>query len=237
MRIIVITDLHANLPALQAVLKPIREYGYDAIVHTGDAIGLGPYPAECLELLFNTPNMRFVMGNHESYFVNGLLPQPSLMSEPEVRLHLWTHAQLEPGLKSTIAQWPYSLTIENSGVKAMFLHYALEATGRDFLATNRRPTVTDMDNTFGSVSTSIVFYGHDHRQSDMQGRLRYVSPGSLGCSREALARYCSVDFSQRGVQVEHVAIPYDRTGLYQAFEQKDVPERQFVQQTFFGGEV
>ncbi len=234
MRIIVITDVHANLPALQAALKAIGERGYDVIVHTGDAIGLGPYPAECLELLFNTPDIRFVMGNHESYFVNGLLPQPPLMSEGEVRHHLWTHAQLKPDLKTKIAQWAYSLTIENSGTKATFMHYALDATGRDFVTVNRRPEVADMDRTFSLVNSPVVFHGHDHRQSDMQGRLRYINPGSLGCSKEAVARYYSVDLSPLAMTVDHLFIPYDRTGLYQAFEQKDVPERQLIQQVFFG---
>jgi len=73
MRIIVITDVHANLPALEAALESIRAEGYDALFHTGDTIGIGPYPAECLELLLNTPNIHFVMGNHESYFEDSLL--------------------------------------------------------------------------------------------------------------------------------------------------------------------
>ncbi len=56
MKIAVLTDVHGNLPALQAALRGIRREGCDAIFHTGDSIGIGPYPAECLELLLNTPN-------------------------------------------------------------------------------------------------------------------------------------------------------------------------------------
>ena len=66
MRVVVITDVHANLPALKAVLESIRVEGYDALVHTGDAIAIGPYPAECLDLLLGVPNIRFVMGNHDA---------------------------------------------------------------------------------------------------------------------------------------------------------------------------
>lgn len=62
MRIIVLTDVHANLPALQAALKEIRKSGYDVIVHTGDAMGIGPYPVECLEVLMSTPK-RHVAGS------------------------------------------------------------------------------------------------------------------------------------------------------------------------------
>ena len=229
------TDVHANLPALQAVMKAISADGYDIIVHTGDAIGIGPYPAECLDLLLNTPNVRFIMGNHESYFANGLpKPQQSWMRDGEVQHLLWTHAQLELGLKTRIGKWPYSLDIENSGTKATFLHYVLDASGQDFVRIIRQPTITDLDSAFSSLSSSVVFYGHDHSPLDVQGRRRYVNPGALGCSREAVARYCSVEFSRQGFTVEHLAATYDRTGLFRAFEERNVPERHFIQQTIFG---
>lgn len=85
MRIVVITDVHANLPALEAALDSIRAEGYDVLFHTGDAIAIGPHPAECLDLLLSTPNTRFVIGNHEAWFINGLpTPLPSWISEGEV---------------------------------------------------------------------------------------------------------------------------------------------------------
>jgi predicted phosphodiesterase len=75
MKIIVMTDAHANLPALQAALAAIQAEGYDQLVHTGDAIAIGPYPAESLDLLLATPNIRFTKGNHDQWFAEGL-PNP-----------------------------------------------------------------------------------------------------------------------------------------------------------------
>ena len=66
MRIAVLTDAHGNLPALQVALAALQREGCDAIFHTGDAIGIGPCPAECLDLLLNTPRVRPVMGNHDA---------------------------------------------------------------------------------------------------------------------------------------------------------------------------
>lgn len=65
MRMVVLTDVHANLPALRAALQAIRAAVYDAIFHTGDAIGIGPFPAETLDLLLTTPRLHGVMGNHD----------------------------------------------------------------------------------------------------------------------------------------------------------------------------
>ena len=73
MRIAVFTDVHANLPALRAALEAIRARGCEAVFSTGDAIAIGPYPAECLDLLLGTPGIECVKGNHEAWLVNGLV--------------------------------------------------------------------------------------------------------------------------------------------------------------------
>jgi predicted phosphodiesterase len=117
MKIAVLTDAHGNLPALRAALKVIQKEGYDAVYHTGDAIAIGPHPAETLDLLLNTPNVRLIMGNHDSWFVHGLpIPQPSWMSDGEVTHQHWVHASLDPSLRSVVAQWPYVIQEELEGV-------------------------------------------------------------------------------------------------------------------------
>jgi predicted phosphodiesterase len=81
-RIAVFGDAHSNLPALQAALVAIAREGCDALYHLGDAIAIGPYPAECLDLLLSTPKVRLIMGNHDAWFAHGLpRPQPSWMSD------------------------------------------------------------------------------------------------------------------------------------------------------------
>jgi predicted phosphodiesterase len=236
MKIAVITDLHANLPALRAVLPAIQAESCDLIVHTGDAIAIGPQPRECLECLLNTPGAQFVMGNHDAYFVDGLPePQPDWMSDGEVEHQRWTHAQLDPGWRATLAGWPYVIERAFAGVRTTFVHYALAPSGRDFAPTVRRPTVADLDRVFGGHQSQLIFYGHDHRFSDLTGRARYVNPGSLGCHNQAMARYCVVAYHEGGFTLTHRRVPYDDTELWQAFERRRVPERHFIYQTFFGG--
>ncbi len=75
MKIAVLTDVHGNLPALQAVLRAIRREDADAIFRTGDAIGIGPFPAECLELLLSTSVVHLTCGNHDAWFSSGI-PEP-----------------------------------------------------------------------------------------------------------------------------------------------------------------
>jgi predicted phosphodiesterase len=236
MRIAVMTDVHANLPALAAALDAIRSEGCDALFHTGDAIGIGPYPAECLDLLLNAPNTYLVKGNHELWFVDGLpQPQPAWMSDGEVAHQQWTYASLDAKLRSVVADWPMRHEQQFEGVRMTFVHYGLDATGRDFAPIIREPTVAELDNLFGKDESSLVFYGHHHPFSDVQGCARYINPGSLGCYHLPVARYAVVNVNGRGWTVEHRVVPYEDEELWRAFEQRKVPERAFIYRAFFGG--
>lgn len=62
----VISDIHANLPALQAVLREIERIGTDRILCCGDIVGYGPQPRECVELL-REKKIPCVLGNHDVY--------------------------------------------------------------------------------------------------------------------------------------------------------------------------
>lgn len=238
MKIAVITDAHANLPALQAALRAIHADGCDAIYHIGDAIGIGPHPAECLDLLLSTPNLSPVMGNHEAWFAFGLpQPRPAWMSEAELAHHQWVHRQLNPSLRAEVAQWPWVIEQEIDGTSLAFLHYGLAPGGTDFLSIVPSPTPADLDALFVAHDVDVVFYGHHHPASDLRGRARYVNPGSLGCHTAPVARYVLLDVQWKGYAISFRAISYDDTALFQDLEDRHVPERAFLRQVFFRREL
>lgn len=236
MKIAVITDAHANLPALNTVLKAINADACDSIFHVGDAIAIGPYPAECIDLMQSTPNLKCVLGNHDLYFVNGLPdPQPNWMSDGEVQHQLWTHKQLGDQRKSIISQWPFIHEDVFEGVKTVFVHYGLAVSRNDFIGVVRNPNGIDMDEMFAEFRAEILFFGHDHSPSDVIGKARYINPGSLGCCSQALARYIVAKFVDDQVDIQHCSVSYDDKELYEAFEDRNVPERDFIYKAFFGG--
>ncbi len=237
-RIVVITDAHANLPALKASLAVIHATGYDAIIHTGDAIAIGPYPAECLDLLLNTRNVWFVKGNHEVYFAEGLPePRPAWLSAGEAQHQQWTHAQLDPQLRPVIAKWPYVIEREFEGVKTTFMHYGLGPSGQTFQPLIRKASAAKLDRMFASCKAEVVFYGHNHDESDVEGRARYINPGSLGCNSRGVARYCVIEYRRGRYKVQHRSAHYEQAKLFKAFEQRNVPEREFICRIFFGRQL
>jgi len=234
-KIIVMTDVHANLPALQAALDAAAEEGYDEIVHTGDAIAIGPFPAECLDLLLSA-GVTCTVGNHEDWFVHGLpTPRPEWLTKGEEAHQHWTHEQLEPHHREALQSWPTTITREIEGVRTVFTHYGMHPEGHGFKTPVRHAGASDLDEVFAGIQADAVFYGHEHAPSDVSGNAHYVNPGSLGCHVLAAARWCIATFSRGRVTVDFRSVPYGDAELFAAFERRRVPERAFICDVFLGG--
>lgn len=234
-RIAVITDVHANLPALEAALQAIAAEGCEAIYHTGDVVGFGPYPAETLDRLLHTRNVHFLMGNHDAILAEGVPdPLPEWMSEGEARHQRWVREQIAPEVRAVVAAWPYALHEDWHGVPVTFTHYARDENGDTFAEIVPAPVARDLDRMFPANGAKFVFYGHNHLPSDEQGRARYVNPGSLGCNSEPEARFAILEIGEDGEYVLHQhVVPYDPTELIRQFALREVPERDFILGTIF----
>ena len=235
-KIAVFSDLHANLPALVAGLEDIERQGCDEIIHLGDAVAIGPYPAECLERLYALPDASFVMGNHDDWLAHGLPePVPEWMSAGEVEHQHWVRAQIRAELRAFVAAWPFQISRDYSGIKVAIQHYALDGTGADFQSIVKRPVAEDLDSQYQGSDAQVVLHGHTHIACDIIGQRRYINPGSLGCYHEPRANYCVLEFHKGQYSVEHRAVGYDDAGLFEDFELREVPERAFLYRAFFGG--
>ncbi|HEX5727089.1 MAG TPA: metallophosphoesterase family protein [Longimicrobiaceae bacterium] len=233
MRIAVMTDVHANLPALRAALAEIRKLGVDAVYHTGDVIGIGPQPAEVMEVLLGEPDVRLLMGNHDEWFATGLPePRPPWMTTGERRHIAWVHEQLDPALRAAVGAWPYEAEERVGAQRVKLLHYPLEGGG--FARPRDLRGSAEAEALFPGEAGEIVFYGHHHPFSDLQGRARYVNPGSLGCSREAVARFAVLEAGDPYRLTFH-AVPYDPAPLVAEFRRKGVPEAEFILRNFMPG--
>ena len=85
----ILSDIHANLEALQAVLADAAEQGAEKIICLGDLIGYGPNPRECMDLIMEFDAC--ILGNHDL----GALFDPEGFSSGAERAIFWTRQQLE----------------------------------------------------------------------------------------------------------------------------------------------
>ncbi|HEU5119135.1 MAG TPA: metallophosphoesterase family protein, partial [Isosphaeraceae bacterium] len=104
MRRALISDIHANLEALEVVLADIKAQGIDQIFCLGDIIGYGPNPRECIDLVMEHCHFS-LLGNHDQ----GALYDPDGFNIGAERAIFWTRAQLESPLDRTNNErrWEY----------------------------------------------------------------------------------------------------------------------------------
>src|SRR5919106_6249841 len=101
MRIAVLSDVHGNLPALEAVLVALKPY--DAIWQLGDIVGYGPQPDEVVARLA-AENAQGVRGNHDSAALGDLSTEA--FNDDARRAVEWTAARIEPQTRSWLAALP-----------------------------------------------------------------------------------------------------------------------------------
>lgn len=182
MRIALISDVHANLPALRAVLAAARHRGAEAVLSAGDVVGSGPHPGEVVEVLAEH-GIAGVRGNVDRKVLalaehSGRLPK--IVAEGKRRSnYAWTAMQLERSAQSWLAALPASLTITIGGVEVLVVHGS-PRDDTDYLY----PSLTAVglaERLRGAPSPPVLVCGHSHIPFARRvGGTLVVNCGSVG---------------------------------------------------------
>ncbi len=178
MRIALMSDVHANLAALEAVLADVNKEGYDILVNLGDVVGYGPDPEACAQMVKETSDL-VLMGNHDLAAVDhrkfkqgkkDILETFAVKFEfnATARQSLeWTEQQLSEDSVNFLAGLPLTAYKATKPLKTELYHAAPHAYRRF-----NRHTQTNWDYAISnkcalesllSIGTGrIAFYGHSH---------------------------------------------------------------------------
>lgn len=236
----ILTDLHGNLQALQAILQDIRKDPCQEILHLGDAIALGPQPRETLEGLIAT-QATLLMGNHEEYYLTQGANLSVYVHPGEWAHQRWTYAAVGEGHLSRVRDLPFRVERIFGNLHFLFLHYPMEEgrpSGLRFKPIQPLACATEADALF-KESADVVFFGHHHVETDLYSqatRTRYVNPGAAGCGKDALARYVRLTVAGNRFHLEHRALPYDKASMVAAMLERAVPQGAFLLKFFHGVE-
>ena len=235
MKLAVISDIHGNLPALEAVLADIATQGVDQIVNLGDILSGPLQPAETADLLM-ARGFTTIRGNHERQVLD-------LIDQGQPFDPLSTDGYTAGQLTAAHCDWIRSLpaSLELAGGDVLLCHgtpesdliYWLETTVPGFgagHATGIRPATADEVaerlGAAGQARHSLILCGHTHVPRMMQcGGVLIVNPGSVGLQAyddehphshivengAPHARYAIAEKSGASWQVNLRAVPYDHT--------------------------
>lgn len=156
-QVCIFSDVHGNLPALEAVLAEAQKLNVDGYLCLGDVVGYGPFPRECIERVANLPQAIVIRGNHDHAIGSGL---DASDDNRVARLSAaWTRGQLAP----SDLTWLATLPIEHLAVPWMAVHGA-PCDPHRFYAYVYELTYQHNLQHLAQSSMSVCFYGHTHVQ-------------------------------------------------------------------------
>lgn len=232
MRVALISDIHSNLQAWNAVLLDIRSQGIEKIICLGDIVGYGPNPAEVLKSVHTNVDY-FVLGNHDAVICDKL--DPSLFNDAARDLIQWTRSQLGEKAVEFLRTFPLSLDAD-----------AFRCVHGDFEDPASFNYISEPDDAAASwraVENNLLFAGHTHtpciwvpgehgrpeqlKPEDFEvesGRRYIVNVGSVGQPRDGDARASYCIYNNRSRTVSWRRIPFDLDAYRSALKSCGVSE-------------
>jgi predicted phosphodiesterase len=180
MQLAVLYDIHANLPALEAVIAEVRRDGIDRIVFGGDIVP-GPMPRETIDYL-RALDIRadYIRGNGDREILERLRGQETSAVPEAFRESMrWNARQLGPDDERWIAAWPLTLRVDVPSLgPVLFCH----ATPHSDTPIFTRDTADDrVSELLQDIDAPFIVCGHTHMQFDRRvGATRIVNAGSVG---------------------------------------------------------
>lgn len=222
----VISDVHGNIEALNAILQLLDEEKCDEIIHTGDVVSIGPNSRECLELLLGRNDVTLLLGNHDRDFALNHTAVRNLSHVPAEHKEQ-VFATLTERERQAVKNFPLFVVRNCGKSKIVFTHYAFkpQPTRPDefpFMPLQTEPTAEKFDEIFASLDGTgcdAVFFGHKHEPCDLVGKRLYVDVGSVGCHPDPLARGIVIEYDENAWSYRRVYAPYDMESTHKTMLQ------------------
>lgn len=237
MRYALISDIHANLPALEAVLDHIANRAeVDAAVHLGDLVGYAPWPNETVALLKDL-RIPGIAGNYDSTVATDYAHCGCKYEDPrqEELSHLsydWTRKNASAETKRFLARLPFRLDLRaagghTSGPTIILVHGT--PTLNTLYWTEDRPDsfCLKMARIAGAKRGDVICFGHTHKpwHREVEG-IHFVNTGSVGRPKDGdwRAGYVVLDMTGEHPGVELVRVEYDLVRAVQAVRRSELPD-------------
>ena len=235
MKVALISDIHANLPALEAVLNDIGLRNVDATYHLGDLVGYAPWPNEVVERIVRE-GIPGVAGNYDStvatdYKHCGCRYEDPKQEELSHVSYAWTREHVTPQTKRALGALPFRIDLRPlgghiAGPTLTLIHgnqtlntvYVTEDRPDDFLR--------KMATGVGGRSGDVVAYGHTHLPYHrVIDGVHFVNTGSVGRPKDGDPRagYVVLTLGPGEPNVEFIRVKYDVTKAAEAIRTTDLP--------------
>ena len=212
MRVAAISDIHGNLPALEAVIGDIEREQVDVIVVAGDSFS-GPWPSEVLDLLAEVGALA----------VHGNADRLDVIRAADGALGDWNEARLGEAQLAVAAAWPLTMELDIDGLGNVLVCHATPYSDEPIYT--RITPDDELVELLGPVDADALVCGHTHMQYDrlLSSGLRVVNPGSVGLPYEGQP---GAYWALLGPDVELRRTEYDVVATVAAMRELRLPVRE-----------
>ena len=223
----IISDIHGNLEALQAVLADIKAQGITDIYCLGDVVGYGPNPRECIDLVMDCKLV--LLGNHDQ----GAMFDPDGFNPSAERAIFWTRTQLETTGETRAVRekrWEFLAERPRSHRENgyLFVHGSARNPLNEYVFPEDIYNQRKMERIFALVEKNC-FQGHTHVPGVFTENYQFVSPeeaeyaykldgrkilcnvGSVGQPRDGNWRACYVVLDNETIHFKRVEYDVETT--------------------------
>ncbi len=229
MKVIIISDIHGNLEALNKALEYIDKLeGEKRVVCLGDIVGYGPDPAECFNIVTSITD-KICLGNHEDAVLDTDYDyQINMYAREAIK---WTRNILNEEVKNVIGKLPLKITEDN----VLYVHASPDDPMLWKYITNDRNAYSSLIE----MEHSLCFVGHSHipgvysyQKTERDGKKAAISKkdrtivnvGSIGQPRDGSPLLSFAVFDDSNWNVEIIRLEYDYHKTMAKIEKANLPQ-------------
>ena len=210
----VISDVHANLHALEKVFQDAEERGVNAFLNAGDSIGFGACPNEVVKLLCER-NVLSVVGNFDLEVIGNKKKEKNLAFK-------FAKKELTKTCESYLLSLPKELVLEIAGKKMLVTHGSPESIEEHIY---HDTPIDRLVVLTAKAEADVIIVGHSHEQFLKETNdACFVNPGSVGRPGDGNPQTAYAILSFNPFNVEFIRLDYDVEAAADALRRKGVPE-------------
>ena len=216
-----LSDIHANLEALQAVLEKVEKLGDTSVYCLGDVVGYGASPNEVIALL-RSRGVTSVMGNHDYAVVTGNTADFNGRAAISAK---WTMEVISSKSRDYLRSLPQELSFDVEGSRMYLTHGSPLDHLWEYVDPGTHSELFDF--YLKRLSARLIALGHTHVPYVWKGENGTVlNPGSVGQPRDGDGRssYAVATFGEGEVEVEEERVSYDIRGAAEKIRKAGLPE-------------
>ncbi len=225
MKAALLADVHANLPALEAVVEHARSRGCGVFWNAGDCLGYGAFPDEVAGLLRGLGLN--IIGNYDRKVLDAGKRkeewQKSLVPEKWMAFN-WAFENLSKENRKWLSGLPESLRLEEEGRSILIVH-ASPLSAKEHLGPETPPM--RFEALAKAAGADIVVCGHSHVPFVLRsGRTWVINPGSVGRPDDGdpRASYATLTLKRGVLRIQHYRVPYDVERAVGEARRRKLPE-------------